>query len=1448
MGIYEKKRRSRRGSALMVVAYLGLVLAGVVGTYFYSTSQQAATDGRVRENAAGAQITAEFANEIAIAQLRDLKYKEEDGKKVSIIEDWVAQEPFGATGLEKAERRFSGTIGNYDYRTVVRSIRAAKDIQREMLANNDPDAPPKGWLASVEIEDYDFGNDPVWGYTGVYEIISSAHNKHSGEAPDMKFDASVRTLVSLDYNSINKLVDELAVLHADHPQLVSGSAVSLHDGDANGYNNKLSPWHDHPVATANAGISSVQVYGEDHYSTKASVKESDGDETVIETWETIRAQDSELFSVTNAFWDKGKMTLHYRLGDIMNPQVPRTINFNDWPTRDNSPFYGNKKTNTAATRHYNQQMIARFEIEDKGKPAEDRRKIDQYVYGGKSGKKDYEKYNPRTGSALMYLRGRSVSLDADTNTIKQLTEEEVDPDYMASAGAGVNTMTTTTLAVGKTENIFNLYFNLVDPVGTHSHPDVSASDSVLKSWTESWRQQSLGYFSRRATRATGGHLIRQRRPLNNVDSPRQRRWATLLWVKNEKGQFLVREYSGDYNRPDRSQVLPDGEWRGTYRWAYYGGYNGSYLYHLGCWIDYDIYSIGDYRNYEKHLNTRFLTMDELLGEEVEKLEVATDGLPADGLPVAYDPDNPSKVIGGVPKFKLDPVTNARIPYDPRGDGSTTFDEVAQRVNTTDNWGITTSGLSKMPPPDGIYVLVEDGGDFDWTSSWGSKYKRYATLKDFSYPRNVANEGEPEDIRNVTSLHMVLEIDPETEHSYPYFKMGLTVAMVYPNKTDGGKVDPADDAFLVEVSRQWWEGDHAEGMTGEDSHFAVSSHMDHNDPKVLAAKTAESAAGSEHDAKTAHEAMLKAYLEQFGFVVPEEGHSSDEVVTSADEIYTMLDPTANKIGFGMARFGDDRLLMLDYCGKYEPDWVFYYGQEELWNFIYMDTEENPSMYAASTFVANYPDEWAVLQNDAEAFSARLEEWREEVAVAQMKALNDAAYSQNCTFRHVSTLYDIADHVKASLSKETMESTFKFAKENVTARYLALQAFGFNEIKTPAAYVKLEDDGTLRLITHTDIDPNSSEPGPLATTQLTVPYLAGEILPVSANSNPTGIVANPTEPYVPLNFTAGELQANGRPLESRFIWESGADADYQDVATLHNPPSWLLGNGTIHGDLFTPLVGQSPAEHRGAFGWHRKGPQPLDNPAGPLSEDDINRVVYGDHFEFTLMARKGFNPYYTTQYEDGYEYIALFCPADGDPTDTNQYRPRLKSPALMPTFTIRNPASPEYSSLHPDVNDLDGAGILVVAGNLDIRTRFAYHGLLVVLGDLYVTPEEAYVMDEQGNYLNAEGKVLKYDPITQNWNYLDDNGNPKASERAYQWLGELIAQGKVVVGGNIYSAPPTMQNGVPHRPAGKIDIRGSRQAIEETVGLWSTVAPNEGFTANRIGWSSGAGSANFDLWKD
>lgn len=1386
----QKTNRRRRGSALLIISQVVFALSAFVGVYMYSNAQTVQSENTVRKNESAATAVAEYAVELAAGNLSDMDFVyDADGEPVRLavdsdgsVLDWVRRNPYGSGDALKTQRRITGTYGGeYEYEVAVTSVREARKLQE---AGN-PEARPDGWLAGIKLGKD--GSDRVQDFTGAYEIVAAARHKSWDKSSRHAAEAFARTVVNLAYNSIATKQEQAAIYAADVP----GNVESPEFGTEN-----------------------IKVSGEDHYAVKAAVKNI-VDEQVIEGLASIKATPSELYSVINPYWTWGKMTLHYLLGDTENPKVPRTTAF--------------------STSAIDRQMI----VLDPLQPA------DQYIYGGKRASTDYTNTDPTTNSSVMYEKGRSVTLDPnDPLLINETTQGQATPNPSVPGS-----MAGSTLAVGKYENVLKLYLNYIEPSGSASQwPNNTASAATVDSWKQNnWRQMTLGYHSKAETKATSNEMSVQRRPLDNVKSPKRRRWATLMWIKNEAGQFLVREYTGSYAIASNRQAEPNGTWTGCYTWAYYGGYNSLYKYHLGAWIDPKVIPMdnnkskdgvwGNYRNNSKHLNTRFLNLEELLGFRVTKPGYKNAGDPYDPHAVPAKLDAAGNVIPGTPEFVLD-SSGERIPYTPTPSGDTVFDEVYQRdLSRGDNNGFTAADIAKMPPTDGIYVRVADSagpGEYDWTSPiTNGKYKRYTTPQDFAYPRNIADASEEPDVRDMTSLHMVLESEPEStsqNNGVLYFDMGLTVTIVYPKMVSGA----TDDTFLSdEHFRHWWEGDSEESLTGELSHKALSSVMD---------KAAVEGISDPAD-------KLKAYFEQFGLAAH---------FTSGEDIkglYTLTGEDGRMSGFGRVRFIPDTITLdFDKCGLPGPDNVFYYGDDNLAEAY----EFNLDLYLPSEFARQNPALYEAVKDDPELYNAELEAWREKIARQQMLIHNPTYNSMAPIFMHVRSRFDGASavppvtvNVKNELSESRFDS-FLFQPEDLTTRLFSADLFGFKNVRLPTAYAKIKDDGSLAPLTYLDMGESSADE--VAKTEKTIYFLAGESNLVFNNeSDPTmpepgpGLKNDSAQPYIPLAWRDGKKQHNGRPLDPKFIWMDPSHGS-ENITTIHNPPEWFIGNdpdasGFPSRNLMTELLRFQKREHRGLIGWHREGPEAtVPENLDSLTADEY-KIMYGDHYEYVVMAKQGFNPYKTVQGRDSdgntKTYLAAVHPKleASENYDLNRARVMLKSPEEMPTFVI-------------DGEPLDGAGMLEVQGNLVIKTTFAYHGTLVVLGNVYVEPELYDAINNKGEVIDSDGNVLIFDSGVNKWYFVDDGGQKNyTSSPAQAPRGELIVQGKIMVGGTINVAEAKTENGIDF-PAGKVDIRGSAGALKDTTYLWTKAAPNEGFESGRLGWSSGnvdGIGSGYTFWK-
>ncbi|MCC8189515.1 MAG: hypothetical protein LIP77_02595, partial [Planctomycetes bacterium] len=1135
------------------------------------------------------------------------------------------------------------------------------------------------------------------------------------------------------------------------------------------------------------------VSGEDHYSFKASKKDVIREE-VIEGLAAIANVPSQLYSVVNDTWNIGRLTMHFQHGTEYNPQIPRTPYFRDdtWGIPD-------------AGNVIHQQMEALNPDEEVW---------DELVFGGKYTNIDYEVLQ-ESGSYLRYGYGRSVEVGDDGLITVTRGADSIASVYAEKA-----------LAVGTVDNVLKFYLNFVDA----DFPAASATQAQVDSWKENyWRQLPIGYHTKNKTKNT--NLNAYRRPLDNKLSDARRRWTVLLWIKDQSGRFLVRDASSwdtpsnlGYSTSDdplrTSYPVPNTAWNGRYRWAMYGGYPTSSStdggnYHIGN------FSVNDtHASSKQTIHTRILTLEEMLGYQ---LYVDADGVPAkyNGNVLLNPPANrvlsDDQIVAGVPDYYRD-SDGKLVPL--LFHGSTQFNEDYQRAVRADNWMANTSYLPTIDghdnSPNGIHVYDDRDG----------KVTDYYFLKDFAFTVDINGiDNDPQyngltdeekealrDWREMVLLHMVIEEDAEVDAVKPnmYFDMGFTVTLVYP-KTISVDVDD-DDEFLIDAFRHWWQGNHEESLTGYTSHYAVSSLMDRN--VVI---------GLNDDVE-----KMKAYYSQLGLYDPDD---EDKITAS---IYTMIAPTDgnNHTGFGVASFGDEEpqygKIILATSGLPKGT-VFHYGRDIL--FYYFGLFKERFLTKDFNTYLKESGQWDEITADQNLYNEALMEWRTAKALTHM-----AGNNPGMQFVHIDKRWNNTDSVYVGLSAENMQQVFKFPNKDITSRYFAGQAFGEKTQTVPAVYAKYGLDN-IRVLRYSDLNSSAGNDEYVVMTK-GVGFLPGEMVHDGSDS----LTQDPDVSHVEMMAKTGVFQYNGRPLEPKFIWDAKLSPDEEDISNLQDWPEWLQVVTASGETLQTLILEEYELEQRGAIGTHREGPVPIP-PSEPENGMTVEEyaLAYGDNYEYVIMTQRGFNPFQTLTV-DGKTVVAFTHPKDGPGVsagdwDVEEFQPALKRPSEMPTFLIEGAA-------------VDGAGILVVNGNLDLRTNLAYHGVLVVMGDLTVTPASYNALDADGNVVDKDGNVLTYNHGT--WQYQDEDGAMQVSYPVTEWRGQLVVQGKVLVGGTVTlnhdvdGVPSYVEGDLTRVP--KIDIRGSRQAVDETVGTWSKVAPSDGLTTDRLGWSSGTVSSSVggNLW--
>lgn len=271
-----------------------------------------------------------------------------------------------------------------------------------------------------------------------------------------------------------------------------------------------------------------------------------------------------------------------------------------------------------------------------------------------------------------------------------------------------------------------------------------------------------------------------------------------------------------------------------------------------------------------------------------------------------------------------------------------------------------------------------------------------------------------------------------------------------------------------------------------------------------------------------------------------------------------------------------------------------------------------------------------------------------------------------------------------------------------------------------------------------------------------------------------------------------------------------------------------------------------EKRYSIGYHRGG-----------TSKTLRDYKTQDHYEIVVLGQTGFNPY--RESTTGKRYIA------NDLGYYDTYDAAAKVRKIQTNYPADQGTAPDF--VFEDA--IDGAGAMVINGNLIVKDTFAYYGTLIVLGDVRIIPTEktewiynsdGRPVDEYGHALYLEDKVNESDPDM--WYYIweridpdtfEIEGGDKVADKTYIQLdddtravrmkngstipvvpftqkvyrGELAVQGNIVVKGRIYTEQidaPTgnfdgFGNPITESYLGKFTAMWSREAVSNITNIWS-----------------------------
>lgn len=257
-------------------------------------------------------------------------------------------------------------------------------------------------------------------------------------------------------------------------------------------------------------------------------------------------------------------------------------------------------------------------------------------------------------------------------------------------------------------------------------------------------------------------------------------------------------------------------------------------------------------------------------------------------------------------------------------------------------------------------------------------------------------------------------------------------------------------------------------------------------------------------------------------------------------------------------------------------------------------------------------------------------------------------------------------------------------------------------------------------------------------------------------------------------------------------------------------------------------------------------------------ESQRVVFADNYQLAYLYQPGWNPFMTTT---GNRLAKELQPKD-DPNNSRE--PARYNYEYKYGLTHADAKTPKFVFK----KHFDGAGTMIVNGDLIIEDTFAYHGILIVLGDLIVRPTEhenefvwsgsGWPVDKDNNPLKPKNLNLPYDEIAKpsytNWEYVDEEekgdvprpANPQPI-RTTVYRGDLHVQGQLIVKGRIImeTVPVTDEKtGTEKEITGTISAYWSQEAVELIGSIWSAGR----MVVERVSWTNDDNIEVGPIWND
>ncbi len=766
-------------------------------------------------------------------------------------------------------------------------------------------------------------------------------------------------------------------------------------------------------------------------------------------------------------------------------------------------------------------------------------------------------------------------------------------------------------------------------------------------------------------------------------------------------------------------------------------------------------------------------------------------------------------------------------------------------------------------------------------------RTYNSMDDFLTPIEFGTDANGNLIlSDAINILVGYEDNTATEYTdYDYTDLMFTI-YVAPKATG-----EASGVNISQSAVQWWERDEREGLTGLVAHTPVS--VNDQASRTVSQETDGDAITPTTLTGNYHRlGYLQGYLETEDMTPEEKAALEAELAELNSKFWSMLDAEGKAFStFPRAKFEDGATgfpAVVD-----DPKW----REECLKKAI-----SPPPYFFTDDDILNYV-QWIMV--DIDVLKKFIEKWDRKLPPlfdsethkpilenikAKLIADNSSAYE----LHYIDIRYDEPYRkVKTGMTTAT-PSSLAVTKDEVLIRRIAAEAIG-SETREVLGVKAVE------------YAPLSNEDGFLTETTSKA-FLPGEVrLEMSdPNDHNAGNIAAKEEPYTVrhrqdlMEFTdRGSNDKLRQATVMQFMDDDPAKAVknmYTDyfANSVYNPGENEVYR-TVNSDKRTLAERETLWEKFGmkdkrfVIGQHRGGNNPEFKP-----EDFLQ-----DRYEVVSLYKPGFNPYKTAG-----AFLANNLQF-GD-AETGRYAYELKygiAPVVVKmTKNSASDAPDKYLGPAEDAagvpnfvfdKGIDGAGTMVVNGNMIIKDTFAYHGVLVVLGDLIIEPDlkrnqfvwstDGWPLDRLGHSIRpGEGKRhLSYDIYedpafdkeANSWGYtyiragkpefttklLDHEGKyikvtdtgselvgkdePVRPLRRNEYRGELILQGQLIVKGRIITKEVTDEaTGLVYR--GVLNAYWSRDAVEATAGIW---AKGEN-VIQRISWNHNDAINVEPVWND